>query len=118
MNKKTITIIVVLVVLAVLSISGIIFGIHYINNKPFRLEEKYYDNMSIIDIDHKRYEELVDKKENFVLYLTLEGCTTCAHFRPIAVDFITTNKEYLLLETNKIKLLFIVLNIKNLLKQI
>ena len=92
MNKKTITIIVVLAVLAVLSIGGIIFGVHYINNKPFRLEEKYYDNMAFIDIDHKRYEELVDKKENFILYLTLEGCTTCAHFRPIAVDFITKNK--------------------------
>ena len=92
MNKKTIAIVVALAVLAVLSIGGIIFGVNYINNKPFRLEEKYYGNMAFVDIDHKRYEELVDKKENFILYLTLEGCTTCAHFRPIAVDFVTKNK--------------------------
>ena len=92
MNKKTITIVVALVALAILSIGGIIFGINYLNNKPFRLEEKYYDNMAIIDIDHKRYEELVDKKESFILYLTLEGCNTCTAFKPKALDFIIKNK--------------------------
>lgn len=93
MNKKVnIGIIGALIALAILGIGGIIFGINYINNKPFRLEEKYYDNMAIIDIDHKRYNELVDKKESFILYLHLNGCTSCEAFRPTATDFIIKNK--------------------------
>ena len=93
MNKKVLGIVAVVVLLVVIiSGCGLFFGIKAINNKPFRLEEKYYENMSIIDIKHDRYEELVDKKENFILYLTLEGCTSCAAFSPKAVDFVVKNK--------------------------
>ena len=93
MNKKVLGIVVVVVLLVVIiGGCGLFFGIKAINNKPFRLEEKYYENMSIIDIKHDRYEELVDKKENFILYLTLDGCTSCVVFGPKAVDFVVKNK--------------------------
>ncbi len=93
MNKKVLGIVVVVVLLVVIiGGCGLFFGIKAINNKPFRLEEKYYENMSIIDIKHDRYEELVDKKENFILYLTLDGCTSCVVFGSKAVDFVVKNK--------------------------
>ena len=93
MNKKSnIAIVIALIALAILGIGGIIFGINYLNNKPFRLEEKYYGNMSIVNIDHKRYEELVDKKENFILYLYLDGCTSCQAFKPVVNNFVIKNK--------------------------
>lgn len=91
MNKKNIIIILVIITVLILGIGGfVIFKI--IDNKPFRLEDKYYENMAIIDIDAKRYNELVDKKENFILYMYLDGCTTCAAFKPVAIDFVTKNK--------------------------
>ena len=93
MNKKSLGIVgVILLLVVVIGGCGLFFGIKAINNRPFRLEEKYYDNMSIIDIDHNRYEELVDKKESFILYLTLDGCTTCTIFAHKATDFVVKNK--------------------------
>ncbi len=93
MNKKSAGIVGIIVLLVVIAGGiGLFFGIKAINNKPFRLEEKYYDNMSIVNINHNRYEELVDKKESFILYLTMDGCTSCEVFARKAIDFTIKNK--------------------------
>ena len=93
MNKKSAGIVgVIVVILVIVGGVGLFFGIKALNNRPFRLEEKYYENMSIIDIKHDRYEELVDKKESFILYLTMDGCTSCTIFAHKATDFIVKNK--------------------------
>ena len=84
MNKK------VLIYFGILTIIGVISYIVFISlrDTQFELEEKYYNNYQIIDIDAKKYKELVKKKENFILYLYLDGCTTCAEFKPVAESFL------------------------------
>ena len=91
MNKKNIIIVLAIILVLTLGIGGfVIFKI--IDNKPFRLEDKYYENMSIVDINAEKYNKLVDNKESFILYMYLDGCTTCAAFKPIATEFVLKNK--------------------------
>lgn len=94
MTKKIILGLLILVV-----VIGIVIGIIFIlNNKPdnnlISLEDKYYGEYHVEEIDHTRFNELEKSKENFVVYVTLVGCSSCEAFKPIADEFLKTNKLY------------------------
>ena len=92
MNKK-VGIVIAIIAVVIVAIGAASFGVYkYFDNKPFRLEDKYYENMSIVDINAEKYNKLVDNKESFILYMYLDGCTTCAAFKPIATEFVLKNK--------------------------
>ena len=60
--------------------------------QPFRFEEKYYNNASLIELDDiSSFKELEDNKESFGIYLYLPGCLTCQSFKPKLNKFIELN---------------------------
>lgn len=61
--------------------------------KKFSLEDKYYNNDSImVYSSFDEISELISNKENFVLYIYLDGCLTCRDLRFIAEEYFSEKK--------------------------
>lgn len=57
------------------------------NNKQVPLEDKYYHNSEIIEIDKDGYSNLIKDKENFVMFIYQPMCITSNNFEKILNDF-------------------------------
>lgn len=56
--------------------------------EKFYLEDVHYGNGVITDIDKKELKLLEKEKENFVIFVYLPGCSSCAEFRTVLTEFI------------------------------
>lgn len=57
------------------------------NNRQISLEDKYYYNSEIVEIDKDGYSNLVNDKENFVMFIYQPMCITSNNFEKILNDF-------------------------------
>lgn len=57
------------------------------NNRQISLEDKYYHNNEIIEIDKDGYSNLVNSKENFVMFIYQPMCVTSNNFESLLNDF-------------------------------
>lgn len=57
------------------------------NNRQISLEDKYYHNSEIVEIDKDGYSNLVNDKENFVMFIYQPMCITSNNFEKILNDF-------------------------------
>lgn len=56
--------------------------------EKFYLEDVHYGNGVITDIDKKELKLLEKEKENFVIFVYLPGCSSCAEFRTVLTEFV------------------------------
>lgn len=83
MKKKLIIISVIIILISLLFI---------LKDNKFKLEEKYYLNGDIIQISNKEYNDLINKKESFIVFVHLPGiCLFNLPFAPIVEDFSKNN---------------------------
>lgn len=83
MKKKLIIISVIIILISLLFI---------LKDNKFKLEEKYYLNGEIIQISNKEYNDLINKKESFIVFVHLPGiCLFNLPFAPIVEDFSKNN---------------------------
>ncbi len=65
-------------------------------NKKFYLEDVYYEKGTITAITLDELEKLEKDKKNFMVFVYLPGCTSCAAFRSVLDKYIEThNLEFL-----------------------
>ena len=61
--------------------------------KKFSLEDKYYNSEELIVYeDYSKISSLINDKENFVLYIYLDGCSTCHDTKIILEEYLTDKK--------------------------
>lgn len=89
MKKKLLFIIPILLVLIISSIIAIAIFNNKIN--VFSLENKYYGNNDITEIDLNQLNELIDKKESFGIFVYQPMCITSADFEKVLYDFQAQN---------------------------
>lgn len=91
-NKKKNKIIIIISVLLIAIVIGIIiFNKNEYNGEPFYLNDKYYSTGNFIMTDAKELEELIDKKETFLLFVYNNFCTLPIPCETIFLDGI---KDY------------------------
>lgn len=59
--------------------------------EKFYLEDEYYQKGIITEITIDELEELEKEKKNFMVFVYLPGCTSCAQFRSVIEENITDN---------------------------
>ena len=84
-NLKKIIIILLFLILIVL-VSLLILNSNK-KIKPIEIEEEYYNNNELIDINKKELEELEKEKKSFILFIYLPGCSSCAAFSEVLKEF-------------------------------
>lgn len=60
-------------------------------DKTFYLDDEYYENNELIEIDSEGIKKLEEDKKSFLVFVNLSGCLSCAEFRVVLDDFM---KEY------------------------
>ena len=85
MNKKLL-IIPILLLLAI-----IIVIIKNLPEKQFYLEDNYYGESKIIEIDKDKLENLIDDKESFALFIYQPACVTSSNFEKVIKEFLEEN---------------------------
>ncbi len=58
------------------------------SKSTFELEEKYYNNSSLNDIDITLFDTLIENKESFVVFIYQPMCSTSNNFNNIINEFI------------------------------
>ena len=58
----------------------------------FSLEEKYYGNSKITEIDNNEFDKLLKNKESFVVFIYETSCITSNEFSKILTEFSNKNK--------------------------
>lgn len=59
--------------------------------EKFYLDDEHYTTGVITEIDVETFEQLEKEEKNFALFVYLPGCTSCAEFRKVLEEFISTN---------------------------
>ena len=57
--------------------------------EKFSLEEEYYNNGSVVEIEVDKFEELMDNKENFGVFIYQDFCAASANFEEVLGEYIT-----------------------------
>lgn len=81
--------------LVLLLIVGAFFGIKLIlknNVEAFYLDELYYEDNKLVDIDMKDLGELIDNKASFALFVYQPACETSAGLNKVINKFLDNNK--------------------------
>lgn len=82
----------IIIITAIIIISGITFVIYKNNNKPFYLNEKYYNQNDFIEVSTKDVNKLIENKSSFVIYVYNNFCNFKIPCESIFKEFIDTNK--------------------------
>lgn len=61
------------------------------SNKKFYLEESYYESNKLIEINNEDLKKLEKDKKDFILFVYLPGCSSCAEFKTVLEDFLLEN---------------------------
>lgn len=63
------------------------------SSKPFSLDEEYYFHKDLIEIESlDQVQQMVDDEKSFALFVYMDGCTSCAAFKPVLNTFLTQNE--------------------------
>lgn len=89
MNKKKLLLSIILIFVLLFLVFFIIFNIV---NKNFYLDEKYYGNNEIYEIDIDKFNELLSNKESFGIFIYQPACSTSADFEQVLYDFLNQNQ--------------------------
>lgn len=81
MKKSTILKILVITIVAAIIFAAGALTIFWANNLPVTLDQQYYDNVEIIDINKDEYNELIADKKSFLIMIDNAGCTTTEKMR-------------------------------------
>ena len=84
---KKIPILIIAVILASLSIALVLVGLF--GQYSFRLNDEYYNNSEQIDITSEEYNELIDDKKSFILFIDQTNCITANGLRDMFNRFTT-----------------------------
>ena len=60
--------------------------------EKFYLDDEFYSQGVITEMDVSKLEEFEKDERNFVVFVYLPGCTSCAAFRTVLDEFIVDNK--------------------------
>lgn len=60
--------------------------------EKFYLDDEFYSQGVITEMDVSKLEEFEKDEKNFVVFVYLPGCTSCAAFRTVLDEFILDNK--------------------------
>lgn len=83
MSKSSIIKIIITVISFATIIGAAIVTFNLANNLPVTLDQQYYDDAKIIDINSEEYEKLIADKKSFVIMVDNAGCTTTEKMREI-----------------------------------
>lgn len=61
------------------------------SNKKFYLEDSYYESNKLVEINNEDLKKLEEDKKDFILFVYLPGCTSCAEFKNVLEDFLSKN---------------------------
>lgn len=75
-----------------LGVSLSLFFILKPKNKTFDLEEKYYGENKIIEIEGQELEKLINEKESFAVFVYQPMCITSSDFESVLNEFLEENK--------------------------
>ena len=82
----------IIIITALIIIGGITFVIYKNNNKPFYLDEKYYNQNDFIEVSTKDVNKLIENKSSFVIYVYNNFCNFKIPCESIFKEFIDINK--------------------------
>lgn len=60
-------------------------------DKKFYLDDQYYEKGAITEINLDELKKLEKDKKNFMVFVYLPGCTSCAEFRTVLEGYIEKN---------------------------
>lgn len=83
-------IVIVLFLLLILSTGTILLLVNK-KNKPFYLEERYYETNNTRKIEIEEFNQLVDQKESFVVFVYQPMCVTSSDFENVLSQFLEDN---------------------------
>jgi hypothetical protein len=73
-------------------------------NKKFYLDDEYYEKGVITSITRDELNKLEKDKKNFMVFVYLPGCTSCAEFRSVLKGYIEDNSlEFYTIAINDLK---------------
>lgn len=73
-------------------------------NKKFYLDEEHYEKGVITSITRDELNKLEKDKKNFMVFVYLPGCTSCAEFRSVLEGYIEENTlEFYTIAINDLK---------------
>lgn len=73
-------------------------------NKKFYLDDEYYEKGVITSITRDELNKLEKDKKNFMVFVYLPGCTSCAEFRSVLEGYIEDNSlEFYTIAINDLK---------------
>ncbi len=75
-----------------LGVSLSLFFVLKPKNKTFDLEEKYYGENKIIEIEGQELEKLINEKESFAVFVYQPMCITSSDFESVLNEFLEENK--------------------------
>lgn len=81
---------ILIIITALIFICGITFVMY--NNKPFYLNEKYYNQTDFIEVSTKDVNKLIENKTSFVIYVYNNFCNFKIPCESIFKEFIDTNQ--------------------------
>lgn len=72
--------------------------------EKFYLEDELYEKSAITEIDVDTFKKMEKDGKEFALYVYLPGCTSCAQFKEVLVEFGESNKiEFYAISINEVK---------------
>lgn len=61
------------------------------SKEKFYLEDSYYGDNKLVEINNSELIKLEEDKKDFVLFVYLPGCSSCAEFKTVLEDFLKEN---------------------------
>ena len=80
--------IIIIILLLVIVVTGC-------KKKAFSLEEKYYDEANLVEIDDSKFNELLENKESFAIFIYEPSCITSSEFSKVIEEFSEKYNLYL-----------------------
>lgn len=91
MKKKALLIIGLIVLVIIIVVSLIIFNNQNKKIKPFFLEDMYYEQSKVTEIDTNTFNNLIEKKKSFVIFVYQPMCITSSDFESVLNDLLKEN---------------------------
>ena len=86
-NKKYLILVPILLLISVLVVL-----LKNIPNYEFYLEDKYYQESGLVDINSNKLNELIESKESFAVFIYQPACITSTNFEKVLNEFLDENQ--------------------------
>ncbi len=92
MKKKVLFILLGVVLLIATSLVVIFSNKDNKNIEPFYLEDKYYESKEMTEIKNEELNDLIDKKESFIVFVYQTQCAASSKFEDVLLEFLEENQ--------------------------